>query len=80
MEFDAYPELVLVALLQGIDQLAESESDNSLSTEGLSPSLGGTISRRTIKSPKNLEDAFETGDPVIDEYERQFAAGLTPDM
>jgi len=76
--FDEFRPGELAAFLVGIDRVLEQEATG---TGGLSP----TRTRRwgpprKLKQPSQWNEAIKTGDPLIDQWERDIAEGRTPDF
>ena len=74
--FDEFRPGELAAFLVGIDKILEAPS--GLSSKGLSSKSWGPP--RTLKQPTRWDEAVETGDPLIDKWEREIAEGRIPDL
>ena len=78
ISYDEFRPGELAAFLVGIDKVLEQQAANP---DGLSPSR---IKRwgppRRLKQPTKWDEAIKTGDPLIDQWEREIAEGRTPDL
>ena len=70
IEFGEFHPAEMTAFFVGIDQKFDKE-DNS---------TGLSSWPRVLKAPSKWEEAVETGDDLIDKWEREIAAGLDPDL
>ena len=75
LPFDEFRPGELAAFLVGIDKVLEEEPAPAV---GLSPRRWGPP--RKLKQPKDWTEPVKTGDPLIDKWERELAAGRTPDL
>ncbi len=69
--FDDFRPSEVPAFLVGIDRLFESPQLSYNKRWG---------PPRRLKSPSDWGEAVETGDPLIDKWEREIAEGRTPDL
>lgn len=72
--FDEFRPGELAAFLVGIDKVLDQQPPVS----GLSPRRWGPP--RRLKQPTRWNEAVKTGDPLIDKWEADIAAGRTPDL
>ena len=64
-----------------LDREVPAEDAESASPGRRAPRLQGPkLNQRAQKGPVSYDQAIYTGDPVADEWERQIAAGQTPDF
>lgn len=72
MAFEEFTPAELSAFLIGIDTEVEESSELKGSGRWGPP--------RKIKLPKKWNEPIKTGDNLVDKWEREIAAGRTPDL
>jgi hypothetical protein len=74
-DFDDYDPTSLAALLT--DKILRGAAKEA---QGTAPSRQRWGPPRTLTGPKGYDQAIVTGDPVVDEWEREIAAGRVPNI
>lgn len=73
LEYDEFRPAEIPAFLMGIDSALEEEDKSAYTKRRWGPP-------RNIKLPSQWNEAVSTGDPLIDKWEREIAAGKTPNL
>ena len=71
VEFSEFTPAEITPFLVGMEEALDRK-------DGLSPTRWGPP--RTLDAPSSWDEAVVTGDPLIDHWEQEIAAGRTPDL
>lgn len=75
-EYEDYDPLSLIALLVEADKLLSPEDEDEDETNFKQEHMVGPPTLGKLKYGK----AYKTGDPLVDKWEQEIAAGLDPDL
>ena len=76
ISFEDFTPAEMAAFLVGIDNAVENEKPG----DTLSSGSGRWGPPRNLKLPSSWTEAVKTGDALIDKWEKEIAAGKTPDL